>query len=326
MRAGNRGLAVASAALVFFSFASAPPSYSMVDKPWYSGVFSGVRAVHLDGKSGTEAPREADKQAEQPYVSRIIKQDNTITLKGQVPSDGDLKLLTGIVAATSPGATFVDKTKPNANVPDRDTWLAAMTFALRQLAKLENGSAILRDTVITIDGVTRAEDDFSTIQKKLREEVPKGLVLQVGLRPAAVRPFIWFAQIQPGYVSLSGYVPNEMDQVLLSYVQTQFQNAKIDNAMAFAVGAPEEWLAAAKLSLDMLALLQTGSATLSDRVIKVDGIYASSEMAELFKLYRQKLPKGFRLEASVTPPVSRATPARVEDVMAVHAAPAALNP
>ncbi len=326
MGVGNRGFAVASATFICFAFASAPPSYSMVDKPWYSGVFSGVRAVHLDGKPGGEAGKEADKQIEQPYISRIIKQDNTITLKGQVPSESDLKLLTGIAAATSPGATFVDKSKANAHVPDRDTWLAAMTFALRQLAKLENGSAFLRDTFISIDGVTRAEDDFAAIQKKLKEEVPKGLVLQVGLRPAEVRPFTWLAQIQPGSISLSGFVPNETDEVLMTYVQTQFQNSKIDNAMALAVGAPEEWLAAAKLSLDMLALLQSGSATLNDRVIKVDGIYASSEMAELFKLYRQKLPKGYRLESSVTPPASRTTPARAEDILAAHTSPATLNP
>jgi hypothetical protein len=298
----------------------------MVDKPWYASFFSVVRPAHLDGKAGAEGTADASKPAEQPYVSRIIKQDNTITLRGQVPSDSDLKILTGVAAATSPGATLVDKTKANANVPDRDIWLAAMTFALRQLAKLENGTAILRDTLITIDGVTRPDDDFSAIQKKLKEEVPKGLVLQVGLRPAEVHPFTWLAQIQPGYVSLSGYVPNEMDQVLLSYVQQQFQNSKIDNAMALAVGAPEDWLAAAKLSLDMLALLQSGSASLSDRVIKVDGIYASSEMAELFKLYRQKLPKGFRLEEHLTPPVARTTPARVEDVVATRATAATLNP
>ena len=57
-----------------------------------------------------------------------------ITLKGDVPTDGDLKILQGVAAATSPGTAFTDKSRLNASVPDRDAWLAAMTYALRQLA------------------------------------------------------------------------------------------------------------------------------------------------------------------------------------------------
>ena len=117
-----------------------------------------------------------------------------------VPSEGDLKILQGVAAATSPGAALVDKTKANANVPDRDSWLAAMTFALRQLAKLDTGTVFLSDASIAIDGVTKADDDFSAVQKKVKDEVPKGLALQISLRPAEVRPFIWLAQIQPNGV------------------------------------------------------------------------------------------------------------------------------
>jgi hypothetical protein len=115
-----------------------------------------------------------------------------------VPSEGDLKILQGVAAATSPGPALVDKTK--ANVPDRDSWLAAMTFALRQLAKLDTGTVFLSDASIAIDGVTKADDDFSAVQKKVKDEVPKGLALQISLRPAEVRPFIWLAQIQPNGV------------------------------------------------------------------------------------------------------------------------------
>ena len=80
----------------------------------------------------------------------------------------------GVAAATSPGAAFTDKSRLNANVPDRDAWLAAMTFALRQLGKLERGVAQFRNSSIIIEGVTKSGDDFASVQKKLRDEAPKG--------------------------------------------------------------------------------------------------------------------------------------------------------
>src|SRR5262249_3224950 len=152
------------------------PSQALPQKPWYlTAADRFLRIVHNENPA-VQAPA-GDKQLDQSYSSRITKEENTITLKGDVPSDGDLKILQGVVAANSPGATLADKSRLNANVPDRDVWLAAMTFALRQLGKLEHGSAQLRNNFIVIDGVTKAGDDFAAVQKKLRDEAPKVLSL-----------------------------------------------------------------------------------------------------------------------------------------------------
>jgi OOP family OmpA-OmpF porin len=322
MAVRNRSLTVVSVALIFFALeplsSSATPETS-----WYSAPLNHVfRVAHLDGKPDAESTKPV------AYISRVTKEANTITLKGLVPSEGDLKILQGVAAATSPGAALVDKTKPNANVPDRDIWLAAMTFALRQLAKLDSGTVYLSDANIAIDGVTKADDDFSAVQKKLKEEAPKGLALQISLRPAEVRPFVWLAQIQPNSVSLSGHVPNQSDQDLVEYARALFQNAKLDNAMTLAAGAPGDWLTAAKVSLEMLALLRSGKVTLNDRFIKVDGIYSGPGMGELLNAYRQKLPKDFQLETNISEPVIQApktTATRVED-MSLSARSATFNP
>ncbi len=78
--------------------------------------------------------------------------------------------------------------------------MCPIAIVLRQLAKLDTGTVFLSDASIAIDGVTKADDDFSAVQKKVKDEVPKGLALQISLRPAEVRPFIWLAQIQPNGV------------------------------------------------------------------------------------------------------------------------------
>ncbi len=97
--------------------------------------------------------------------------------------------------------------------------------------------------------------------------------------------------------------------------------------MEFAEGEPRDWSEAAKVALDMLSLLYSGSASLSDNVIRLDGIYSTAEGPASMKTYSQKLPAGYKIEQHILEPVARAPAARVEDVnLAAQTTPASLNP
>ena len=327
MTGGFFSLTVFSAALCCLGTLGIGSLEAAPQKPWYVVAFNRIfRVVNENGQPEAVAAKPV-LQAEEVYVSRLTKEDGAITLKGQVPSEADLKLLQGIAAATSPGSTLVDRSRLSPGVLDHDAWLAAMTFALRQLGKLEYGSALLRNTVISIEGVTKAGDDFAVVQKKLRDEAPKGLVLQVALKPHEVHPFTWVAQLQPGMLNLTGHVPDQQDEIICGYAQNLFQNLKVNNRMEFAKGEPRGWLPASKLALDMLSLLYTGNVAINENVIRVDGIYSSPAMVDVFKLYSKRLPKGFVLETNILEPVARAPAARAEDAsFAAHTASALMNP
>jgi hypothetical protein len=301
----------------------------MPHRPWYLAAFDRVaELINNTVETAPAQPHEAAKPAAPVYVSGITKDEGTITFQGDVPSEGDLKMLQGIAAATSPGAAFADKSRMNANVPDRDVWLAGMTFALRQLGKLEHGAALLRNSSIVIQGVTKTGDDFASVQKKLKDEAPKNLSLESAVKPHYVHPFVWSAQLQLGSVSLSGYVPDRQDQPICNYAQNLFQSLRVSNNMEFAEGEPQGWSEAAKVALDMLSLLYSGSASLSDNVIKLEGIYSSSQDGPTaLKAYSQKLPAGYKLEQHILEPVARAPTARAEDVnVAAQTTPASLQP
>lgn len=331
MRVGRLNLTVFSSALFCLGTICAAPSEAMPQRPWYIAAFDHVlNLVSNDGDAALLSSKQADKQAGTVYVSRITKEEGTITLKGDVPSESDLKFLKGVAEATSTGAAFVDKSRLNANVPDRDAWLAAMIFALRQLGKLEHGVVQLRNSSILIEGVTKSGDDFASVQKKLRDEAPKGLALQAAVKPHGVHPFVWVAQLQPGSLSLSGHVPGPQGQPLCNYAQNLFQNRKVNNSMEFAEGEPRDWFEAAKVTLDMLALLYAGNASISDNTVKLEGVYPSPEMAPemaaRLKAFSEKLQAGYQLEQRILEPVARAS-GRVEDVsLASHTAPATLDP
>jgi hypothetical protein len=305
-----------------------PSSEAAPQKP--GSLAAADRLLHVvsnDAPVEKTTPREAAKQIEQAYLSKLTKAGGTITVGGHVPSESDLKILQGVAAATSPGASVIDKSLVNTNVGDRDTWLAAMTFALRQLSKLQSGSAVLKDAAIVIEGVTKADDDFVAVQKNVRDEAPKGLLVHVALKPHDVHPFVWLAELRPGAITLSGYVPDQQDQVLCAHAQSLFQNLKVNDGMEVAKGEPREWLDASEAALDMLSLLYTGSVSISDHVVKIDGIYSSPAMVELLKSYSKRLPPGFRLENRVLEPVARAPAARADDVsLAARESRASMNP
>lgn len=325
MRVGRLNLTVFSSALFCLGTICATPSVALPQKAWYLAAFDHVlNLVRNDGEAALIQPKEADKQMAPVYASRISKDDGTITFQGDVPSDSDLKILQGVAAATSPGAVFADKSRLNANVPDRDAWLAAMTFALRQLGKLEHGVAQLRNSSILIEGVTKSGDDFASVQKKLRDEAPKGINLQAAVKPHYVHPFIWSAQLAQGALILSGHVPDQQEQPIYNYAQNAFQALRVSNNMEFAEGEPRDWSEAAKVALDMLGLLYSGNVSLSDNVIKVEGIFSTPDGAALLKSYSQKLPAGFHLDSHILEPVARAPFADVN--LAAHNTPGSLNP
>jgi OmpA-OmpF porin, OOP family len=327
MAVGRLDLTVFSSALFCFGAICATPSEAMPRSPWYMAAFDRfLRVVHNEGPAVDTLPKEAQK-IDQPYVSRITKEDGAIVLKGQVPSESDVKILQGVAAATSPGVSVTDKSRIDAAVPNHDNWLAAMTFALRQLGKLEYGTAFLRNSSITIEGVTKSGDDFAAVQKKLHDETPKGVDLNAALKPHDVHPFVWVARLQSGSITMSGHVPDRQDQVLCSYAEGIFKNVKINNNMDVAKGEPRDWLTAAKATLDMLSLLSAGSAELSDNVIKLDGFYSSPAMLSLLKVYGERLPKSFRLETNILEAFSRTPGARAEDInLAARTAPASFGP
>ncbi len=293
----------------------------------FDGADRVFRLVNGDAEAGKTAPKEAARQIEQAYLSRLTKEGGTITLRGHVPSQEDLRILQGVAAATSPGAAVIDRSHVNTNVGDRDIWLAAMTFALRQLGKLQSGTAVLKNAGIKIEGVTNADDDFAAVRKKVLDEAPRGLNVEVALKPQDVHPFVWIAQLRPGAIDLRGYVPDRVDQTLCAHAQKYFQNLKVNNGMEVAKGEPQDWLAATEVSLEMLSVLYTGSVSISDNVITIEGIYSSPNAVDLFKALGNRLPRGFRLVNNVLEPVAKAPAARAEDVsLAAQESRASMNP
>ena len=96
MTVGRLNLTVFSSALFCFGTFCATASQAVPQRPWYLAAFDRVlRVVHNDIQAGQVPLKDIDKLLDQAYVSRISKDESTITLRGDVPSESDLRILAG---------------------------------------------------------------------------------------------------------------------------------------------------------------------------------------------------------------------------------------
>jgi hypothetical protein len=231
---------------------------------------------------------------------RIQREQSRIKLRGAVASQEEKKILLGMIEAAFPGFRVSDKTKIVADIQETETRLSGFSFALRQLALMRNGNASISLDTIRLSGVAESAEAYEQVQKAVKSQLPQGVVLgALSLRPPTAS-YIWLAQYQAGSLTITGHVPDKSSEAMLSSVAEQlFPSAIVKANVQVEDGAPENWVDAALLSLRALSYLQSGSVSLSDQTIKIDGLPASNEDAEKLALINGAVPEGYFVENEV---------------------------
>lgn len=229
---------------------------------------------------------------------RIYKEKAGLKLRGKVPCEDDQKAILGMVKASFPGLPVSDRTKIHPEVSGHDVWLGGVSFALRQLAWLRHGAAVLQDNRLYLHGAAATPEGYDAVQRALQFELPKGLELKGSyIRPPSRNQYTWLAQFKEGNLALSGHVPGQgAHQALEAMAKVLFSGILVVNAMEITGGAPQDWLEAARQSLRALSWLQSGSVMLSDKMVKIDGVTSDDAVVTYIAPLDQTLLKGFALE------------------------------
>ena len=115
-----------------------------------------------------------------------------------------------MVKAHFPDLEVEDRLKIVAGVPNKEQWLGAVSFGLKQLAHLKQGSARLLGVGLKVDGEARSAADYTEVKKALAGPLPTGLsIMSDNVRPPMADPFIFTADLGPDGLTLSGSVPSE---------------------------------------------------------------------------------------------------------------------
>lgn len=250
---------------------------------------------------GAPAAGEKAKEQQEGFVFRVFRDKDQLRLRGAIPSAADQKMVIGMVKASFPGVSVSEKMRVDEHGPDREVWLGGVSFALRQLAMLDTGVAVLQNTELSLQGVAGSTEKYAAVQSALSSEVPRGVELKgASITPPSVRPFTWFAKLHHGGVALSGHVPGGGEQEALNTLAGElFPENPVVSAMEVAAGEPVGWGSAVRQSLRVLSQLESGALTVSDLAVKIEGVAADEARMKVAQDLGRSLPAGFAVENCV---------------------------
>ncbi len=255
----------------------------------------GVRIV----ENKTELIEKADK-----YLWLATRRSNRIRVMGYAPSIATKKAILGVTKANFPSFEVVDRMTLARGVPSADTWLAGVSFALKQLSSLKRGDVRLDDLGLSVSGEAEDLAGYRAVKSALLNSVPKGIrIITDQVTPPVASPFTWAVQFSEGRIAFSGYVPSEVVRAeLLSVAKATAPAAVVVDQMEPGEGAPQGWAAAAVATVRELLRLESGSAEMKDGALAVSGVSSDEAAAEAARsALRAAMPATIKLADQIRP-------------------------
>ncbi|MGE3712741.1 MAG: BON domain-containing protein, partial [Hyphomicrobiaceae bacterium] len=285
---------------------------------WAAAAFSGRDAL-LTGRAADDGQRRRAVQVISgvPGVHQVVNQTTALELvrnyvwsaslnksqlrlDGYVPNETARKAILGTAKATFPGVRVDDRTKLARGAPDQGRWLAAVTFALKQLSALNNGARVdLEGLSLTVAGEAQSPPDYKRISLDLENALPSGLRLkQNRVRAPVVKPYTWAMRRRGRQVEFSGHAPSGSAlKQLLDAARQAFPGLAVVDHTGVGRGEPQGWQAAALWAVARVAQLKNGQAEMEDQHLRVTG-YAdtTAEVDRIRQALKKGLPPGFAVE------------------------------
>lgn len=256
----------------------------------------------------------------EPFNWSARRRGNRIRLAGYVPDRATRQAVLGLTKAAMPGLEVVDRMHTARGVPSPDTWLAGLSFALKQLSLLRQGDARFDDMALTISGEAEDTAAFKAVNMALKSGLPKGTKLSSAqITGPAVSPYTWSAQFAGGQLVLGGYVPGgeKGRSDLLAAAKLAAPSVNIVDRMEPGEGAPQGWSNAAVVLMKELVRLDNGTADMKDAALSVGGIATDEAQAQSIRAaLRASVPTAFTLVDQI----------KAREVKAPEPAPAAPAP
>jgi OOP family OmpA-OmpF porin len=285
--------------------------------PWASVKVSG-RDVELTGRAaeddqppkaevavrGVWGVRDVENRAMlprkvEPFLWAARRRGNSIRLSGFVPDRATRQTVLGLTKAAMPGLQVTDHMKTARGVPPVDTWLAGLSFSLKQLSLMRRGDVRFEGLSLTLAGEAEDPPAFKSLSTAIKSGLPKGIQLaSAQIRAAAVSPFTWSAQLAGGQLVLAGYVPGGDDarESVAAAAKAAFPGIKVVDRMEQAEGAPQGWVNAAAALMKELAPLDNGMVEMKDATFTVSAVAADPAQAQALKAaLRAAVPAPFKL-------------------------------
>ncbi len=277
-----------------------------------------------------------------PYTWSASWANRTLVLEGYVPDQRARQSVLDLADGAFPGATIADKMLLASGEPAQ--FGGALDQAMRGLAQLESGKAIINGKQADLRGVAVEQDTAETVAEAFRGNLPAGTVAtqNITFRKARVqvaKPYLWSAEYSGRDLMLEGFVPDDKTKRdLAAFAASRFKGARVTDRTAIAGGVPSGFASAAMAGLQNLARLDRGKARLVDTTIDLSGHVADRAAATASEVdFEATVPPAYtsstdvsydppKVAEQVAPPKVVETPKPVEKPKVVEAPKPVVKP
>lgn len=232
-------------------------AFSLTGAPADQGIAERVTLAMT--RAGANVRLDPPRVAQYEFAAK--REGGAVSLDGFVPDAAMRDRLEALDGVDASGLELA------RGAPER--FGSAVDFALEALARMSEGSAVIRGSVIALEGRAATLPDFAALEATIALGAPQGLILApADIRPPLVDPFVWSAEkTGDGRIAISGFVPS---QELRSSLAAATPELGADISV-LADGAPADFQRVVPAALDVLRLLDTGKVAFDGKTWSVTG-------------------------------------------------------
>lgn len=237
---------------------------------------------------------------QKPNSIAIVRSEDRLKLRGSVPNEEALKTVIGMANANFPGLDISTKLETDPNMTDPERWLTGVGFGLSQLKHVSSGRSVLAGADLSFRGLAAKPGAYELLTEAFTEKAPQGISVKHEVTPPKAAPYTWTIRRDADQVILGGYAPSKVAKASMVWLANQlFPGASVVDRTVIANGEPQDWLAAARLAVEVLDHLRSGSVTLGPSEVKVEGVAKSPDSAQAISGFKDAVPPGFNFRESV---------------------------
>lgn len=243
--------------------------------------------------------------AQSPYTWTAAREANRVTLGGFAPSSESQAAIVAAARTALPGTEVTDQMRLASGAGDETLFAARTTFGLQQLARLSQGRVALSDRSFTVEGRAADLARYAEVKNATAATLPAQMALaREAVTPPIASPYTWGAALAASGATLTGFIPSEQARAdILARARAALPNTQVTDQMRLADGAPAPFAALAGVGLEQLGRLSSGSATISDTALTIEGTARTPETFIQVNGALAALPAGTTLAANrVAPP------------------------
>lgn len=228
----------------------------------------------------------------EPFTLTISRSHGRVTVTGFVPTDdadGDIADAAQTIAGDN--EPVVETTLADGAPAGFDT---AAQFAIGLLAKLDEGTALLSGTHLTLSGAAKTSGDFLEIQAAVANP-PAGYDVGNGVTPPVVTPYVWSMTKDAEQLTIAGSAPSEAIRVAIrAVVEDASDDLGLVDRSGLGAGLDPaiDLVAVARKAAAILAELDVGDVSLSGNTLTIKGKASTAEANATIGNELESLPAG----------------------------------